>query len=72
MTYALRMGGPEFFGWGQDRYIAAGTYDAVNQNTRATGRWKGRPPKFSAWPRPKSKKKQPRTVKDLFARFNRK
>ncbi|MEU5403712.1 hypothetical protein ABZ348_30975 [Streptomyces sp. NPDC005963] len=38
--------------------MSADLYDALNQNTRATGQWgKGKAPKFKPWPRPKNKSK---------------
>lgn len=76
MTAALASGGRELFGWGVDRHIAADTFDALNQNTRATGNWgKGRAPTMPAWPRPQVKEptdtSKPITVKDIFNRFAR-
>lgn len=71
MTHALMLGGPEHLGWGMDRHIAASVFDAVNQNTLATGSWKkGKAPKFQAWPRPGAKKKRKRkkrSVGELYA-----
>jgi len=66
------MGGRQFLGWGQDRQIAAATYDAVRDNTLATGNFKkGKKPSFKPWPRPKGKprSKPKATVKDLFKRM---
>lgn len=58
LTVALASGGREHFGWGVDRHMAADIFDAINQNTRATGNWsKGKAPKIPAWPRPKPPKK---------------
>lgn len=58
LTVALASGGRDQFGWGVDRHLSADLFDALNQNTRATGNWgKGRAPKMPAWPRPKAKKK---------------
>jgi hypothetical protein len=76
MTHALANGGRDHFGWGIDRYLLADLFDALNQNTRATGNWgKGKAPKFPQWPRPKSRKvrdeDKPKTVAELYARFNR-
>lgn len=53
MTTALASGGRHLFGWGQDRYLAADTYDAINVNTTATGQWKSKAPKIDPYPRPK-------------------
>ncbi|MGW1040043.1 hypothetical protein [Streptomyces sp. NPDC002547] len=58
LTVALASGGRDHFGWGVDRHIAADLFDAINQNTRATGNWgKNKAPKIPAWPRPKPLKK---------------
>lgn len=68
-------GGREFFGWGHERSLMAGIYDAINANTRATGNWgKGKVPKIPAWPRPSEAKKvekKPVTVADLYMRMTR-
>ena len=76
LTVALASGGRDHFGWGVDRHMAADTFDALNQNTRATGNWgKKGAPKFPVWPRPNSKAtsevKKPRTVADIYAGFSR-
>lgn len=78
LTTALAAGGREHFGWGVDRYLAADTYDALNQNTRASGNWgKKGAPKIAPWPRPNdTKKKQdakdkPVTVADIWRKFQR-
>lgn len=74
MTYALAAGGREHFGWGIDRHMLADIFDALNQNTRATGNWgKGKPPKLPEYPRParKQEKKKTTTVAALFERFSR-
>jgi hypothetical protein len=82
LTMALASGGREHFGWGLDRHIAADIFDAINQNTRATGQWgKGKAPKIPLWPRPKvSKKKESKkdrparrvSVADLYKQFTSK
>lgn len=73
LTHALASGGREHFGWGVDRYLAANTYDAINQGTRASGNWgKKGAPDIPPYPRPegvKAKKKRPTSVKDIFKRF---
>ncbi|MFJ3974891.1 hypothetical protein [Streptomyces sp. NPDC090021] len=60
--------------------MSADLYDAVNQNTRATGQWgKGKAPKIPAYPRPKATKaekkkdkaKKPRTVAEIYKHFQR-
>lgn len=70
--YASRAGGRAFLGWGEDRRLSAALYDAVNQNTRATGNWKKDPPDIPRWETPfdKAKKSKKATVKGLFSRFN--
>lgn len=75
LTHALMSGGRDHFGWGQDRYLAANFYDALNTNTRATGQWKkGSAPDFPEYPRPVSKapasaSKKRKSVADLFKQF---
>lgn len=75
LTVALASGGREHFGWGVDRHMLADVYDAINQNTRASGNWsKKGPPKIPAWPRPNPKQKKPDqkkpvSVASLFARL---
>jgi hypothetical protein len=77
MTVALANGGIHHFGWGLDRHMAADTYDAINQQTRATGNWGKKPPTFPEWPRPSDKPKSapaPKkrvSVADLHARISR-
>lgn len=74
LTHAIAQGGHEHFGWGVSRHLLADIYDAINQNTRATGNWK-KPPKIKPWPRPRAKAdkgdKKPRTVADLFSTFSK-
>lgn len=75
LTHALMRGGREHFGWGVDRHILADIYDSQNQTTRAAGNWEKKPPDIAPWPRPKTaeqlKAKKPVTVRDLYARFQR-
>jgi hypothetical protein len=82
LTIALASGGREHLGWGIDRHMQADIFDAINQNTRATGQWgKGKAPKIPAWPRPKpakntagaeGKKGRRVSVADLYNKFNAK
>ncbi|WP_420312547.1 hypothetical protein ACOB87_37935 [Streptomyces sp. YS-B37] len=81
LTIALASGGRDHFGWGLDRHIQADIFDAINQNTRATGQWgKGKAPKIPLWPRPKPEKKTKGegkkgrriSVADLYSKFNAK
>lgn len=74
MTAALASGGAEHFGWGQDRHLLADIYDAINQNTRASGNWgKSKAPKIPEWPRPRStsQPKKKVSVAELFGKLNR-
>jgi len=73
MTSAIAAGGAEHLGWGMDRHLIASVYDAINNNTRGTGSWaKGKAPKFTPFPRPKTEKKGAHeTVAGLFARMQR-
>ncbi|MEU0120629.1 MULTISPECIES: hypothetical protein [Streptomyces] len=76
LTYALASGGREHFGWGVDRHMRADIFDAINQNTRATGNWGKKAPKFPEWPRPKVKKKatkgekKRRSVAEIYKQFS--
>lgn len=71
LTVALASGGREHFGWGRDRHMQADLYDAINQNTRLTGMWDGKPPKIPPYPRPapKAQASKPKTVADLYRQF---
>ncbi|WJN63427.1 tail assembly chaperone [Streptomyces phage phiScoe56] len=74
LTMALASGGRDHFGWGVDRHMTADLYDALNQNTRATGQWgKKGPPSIPEYPRPKTKKakaeKKITSVRDLYKKF---
>ncbi|QQO39632.1 tail assembly chaperone [Streptomyces phage Hippo] len=78
LTAALASGGREQFGWGVDRHMTADLFDALNQNTRATGNWgKKGAPKLPEYPRPKVKKsktdrpKKKVRVADLFNQLSR-
>lgn len=58
--------------------MTADLYDAINQNTRASGNWgKKGAPKIAPWPRPTHKKKsdpasdKPTTVADIWRKFQR-
>lgn len=64
----------EHFGRSYEWYAIADLYDALNQNTRATGSWKkGKAPTFDPYPRPstKKKKKKPKTLADLYGALAR-
>ncbi|WP_353707294.1 hypothetical protein ABRQ22_14995 [Cellulosimicrobium sp. ES-005] len=70
LTSALMRGGLEYRGWGHDRHLLASIFDAINQNTLATGSWrKGKAPKIAPWPRPTAKKRRKKhhTVAELYA-----
>lgn len=75
LTVALASGGRQHFGWGADRHMMADLYDALNQNTRATGQWgKSGAPKIPPYPRPTTKtepaeRTKPKTVAELYKGF---
>jgi hypothetical protein len=75
LTVALASGGREHFGWGTDRHLTADLFDAMNQNTRASGQWgKKGPPEIKPWPRPTPKdatpeQKKPVSVADIYKRL---
>lgn len=77
LTVALASGGREHYGWGVDRHMVADLFDAINQNTRASGQWgKKGPPDIKPWPRPNPKdktpeEKKPVSVAELYNRFAR-
>ena len=59
MTYSLMRDEEkwrDFLGKGPEWYLLADVFDAINQNTRATGQWKKKAPKFEPYPRPGVKK----------------
>ena len=71
LTVALASGGREHFGWGGNRHMLADLFDAINQNTRATGNWGKKPPKIEPRERPgRGKKKKKPSVADLFSRLS--
>ncbi|RPF45745.1 hypothetical protein EDD96_2309 [Streptomyces sp. Ag109_G2-6] len=59
--------------------MTADLFDAINQNTRATGQWgKNKAPKIPSYPRPQPKKKAPdkkakklRSVAEIYKHFQR-
>ena len=65
----------EYLGADMNYYVQAGIYNAVNDNTLATGNWGKKKPKIKPWPVPQVAKKlrdsKPRSVKDLFARVQK-
>ncbi|WP_405057047.1 hypothetical protein OG474_30465 [Kribbella sp. NBC_01505] len=75
LTVALASGGREFYGWGADRHMQADLYDALNQNTRATGHWQKKAPDIAPYPRPTPKtapaeRPKTKTVAELYRGFN--
>ncbi|TCC19963.1 hypothetical protein [Kribbella sindirgiensis] len=74
LTVALASGGREFRGWGVDRHLDADLYDALNQNTRATGQWAKKAPDIPPYPRPTSSKPEERpktkSVAELYRGFS--
>lgn len=75
LTRALAAGGRDHFGWGMERHMAADIYDAISQNTRASGQWgKKGAPSIPPYPRPKVtvKGEKPKvTVRQLHAQLSR-
>lgn len=76
LTAALVNGGKQNFGWGMDRHMQADIFDALNANTRATGNWAKKAPKFPEYPRPSAKAEANEgakkvTVAELYNRFPR-
>lgn len=66
-------GGRQYYGWTQETEISAALYDAINQNTVATGNFK-RKPKVDPFPRPKKDKDESskisgKSVSDLHSKF---
>ena len=60
----------EYLDKGADWWLNADLYDAINQNTRATGNWKhGKAPAFPPYPRPGAPDKKPKSIVDLWQRF---
>lgn len=57
----------EYFGWGEDRALAASAHDLIALTARAAGNWRKKPPDIPEWPRP-AKKKKP-TAMTLFHKF---
>jgi len=51
-TMAAMRGGREWRGWTKQTSVLSDVFDAINANTRATGRWKRRPPTIPPYPRP--------------------
>lgn len=68
----------EYLGADAHYMALAGIYEAVNQNTRATGNWKGKPPRMDPWPTPgiaaerakKSRAPEATTLDDIFRRLS--
>lgn len=56
-TVAAMRGGRDWRGWTREVELLADVFDAINVNTRASGRWKKKPPKIPPYPRPKAKGK---------------
>lgn len=73
VTYALVRGDRDSIGWGMDRALMADLYDALNQNTRATGNWSKKPPEIPPYKRPDSlsTERKPKTVAELHALYSR-
>lgn len=77
---AIRMGGEDwqaYLGWGEDRQLAAASYDMETVIARAAGNWAKKPPSIPTWDRPAErlkkieaeKNKKPVSVFDIAAAF---
>lgn len=62
----------DYLGKSPEWWVMADFYDALNQNTRATGNWKkGKAPTFDPYPRPgAAEKKKPKTIEDFWRMFS--
>lgn len=61
----------EFLDRGPDWYLLADVFDATNQQTRVTGNWAKKPPKFDPYPRPGAsvKARKPKSLADVHRGF---
>lgn len=67
-TVAAMRGGRDWRGWTRTELLLADIYDAINANTRASGRWRRKPPTIPPYPRPKLRRGQRRrgqTIADV-------
>jgi len=67
-TVAAMRGGRDWRGWTRTALLLADIYDAINANTRASGRWRRKPPTIPPYPRPKLRQGQRRrgqTIADV-------
>lgn len=62
-SVAAMRGGREWRGWTKQVELLADVFDAVNGTTRAAGRWRKKPPKIPAYPRPTPQGKAAKTGK---------
>lgn len=76
LSKALLRDDPDSEGWDQDRYMLAGIFDVIRENTLLTGQFK-KDPGLKPWPRPgaesttqETEKKKPVSVKELWARMS--
>lgn len=63
--------GKQYHGWTREAAILADIYDAINNNTVASGNWRKKPPKIAPYPRPnqKTNTQKRQTIGDLRAMF---
>lgn len=69
----MKRGGEDYIGWGMNRILLSGIYDAINVGSSVNMAVNGvkKPPKFEQWPSPwvaaKKAEEKPVTVDDLYA-----
>lgn len=75
LTKALLRDEPDSEGWDHNRYLLAGIFDVIRENTLLTGHFK-KDPGLTFWPRPgdekEEAKKKPTTVAELWAQMSTK
>ena len=73
---ALLRDQPDTEGWSHDRYLLAGIFDVIRENTVLTGHFK-KDPGLDSWPRPgdevttdEPEKKKPSALEALWLQMN--
>lgn len=74
LTKALLRDDPASEGWDHDRYLLAGIFDVIRENTLLTGHF-NKAPELKQWPRPgdepsENEGKKPVSVKALWAHMS--
>lgn len=74
LSRALLRDQPDTEGWSHERYLLAGIFDVIRENTMATGQWTKKVPDLKFWPRPgetsESAETKPVSLDDLWKRFS--